>query len=60
MSIAEVVRDLYRAGDQPEQSYSERQIYEAALERLAREFAAMEKITEDKAARKLEDVLKAA
>ena len=41
LSIAEVVRDLHRAEDQPEQSYSERQLYEAALERLTREVAAV-------------------
>ena len=57
VSIAEVVRDLHRANDQPEQSYSERQIYQAALERLAREVAAIEKIDADKAAAKLESVL---
>ena len=39
MAVAEVVRDLYRAADQPEQSYSERQLFEAALDRLAREVA---------------------
>lgn len=57
VSIAEVVRDLFRATDQPEQSYSERQIYQAALERLARELAAVEKIDEGKATEKLEEVL---
>lgn len=57
VSIAEVVRDLHRAEDQPEQSYSERQLYEAAFERLAREVAAVEKIDESKAAEKLETVL---
>jgi CarD family transcriptional regulator len=55
--IAEVVRDLYRADDQPEQSYSERQLYEAAFERLTREVAAVESIDEDKAAKRLDDVL---
>ena len=44
VSIAEVVRDLHRAGDQPEQSYSERQLYESALDRMARELAAVETI----------------
>ena len=44
VSIAEVIRDLHRNASQPDQSYSERQIYEAALERLARELAAVEKI----------------
>ncbi|MEQ8935505.1 MAG: CarD family transcriptional regulator [Amphiplicatus sp.] len=43
ISVAEVVRDLYRASDQPEQSYSERQLFEAALDRLAREVAAVNK-----------------
>jgi len=56
VSIAEVVRDLHRGNDQPEQSYSERQIYQAALERLARELAAVEKI-QVKATQKLETVL---
>ena len=41
ISIAEVVRDLHRTDDQREQSYSERQLYEAALERLTREVAAV-------------------
>src|SRR5438034_931936 len=45
-SIGEVVRDLYRNVGQPEQSYSERQIYQAALDRLVREFAAVDKIEE--------------
>jgi CarD family transcriptional regulator len=44
ISIAEVVRDLHRAENQPEQSYSERQLYESALDRMAREVAAIEKI----------------
>src|SRR6266853_2660131 len=59
-SIAEVVRDLYRNVGQPEQSYSERQIYQAALDRLVREFAAVEKIDEDTATRRLEQLLSAA
>jgi CarD family transcriptional regulator, regulator of rRNA transcription len=59
-SIAEVVRDLYRNGGQPEQSYSERQIYQAALDRLVREFAAVEKIDEDTAVRRVEQMLSAA
>lgn len=57
VSIAEVVRDLHRADDQPEQSYSERQLYEAAFERLAREVAMVEKIEEKAAAERLSDVL---
>jgi len=57
VSIAEVVRDLHRAEDQPEQSYSERQLYEAAFERLAREVAMVEKIEEKAAVERLSDVL---
>lgn len=57
ISIAEVVRDLHRGSDQPEQSYSERQIYESALSRLARELAAVEDIDEDAAIGRLEEVL---
>lgn len=57
VSIAEVVRDLHRADDQPEQSYSERQLYEAALERLTRELAAVEEIDEAKAAARVGDLL---
>ena len=59
IAIAEVVRDLYRAGDQPEQSYSERQLYEAARERLTREVAAVERVDEGRAAAKVEAVLQA-
>jgi len=59
-SIAEVVRDLYRNVGQPEQSYSERQIYQAALDRLVREFAAVEKIDEPTAVRRVEQMLSAA
>jgi len=60
VSIAEVVRDLHRNAGQPDQSYSERQIYQAAFERLVREFAAIEEIDEDTAAERLEKVLRAA
>ena len=60
VSIAEVVRDLHRNADQPDQSYSERQMYQAALDRLAREVAAMERIDEQAAADKLEELLRAA
>ena len=59
-SIAEVVRDLYRNVGQPEQSYSERQIYQAALDRLVREFAAVEKIDETAAVKRVEQMLSAA
>lgn len=57
VSIAEVVRDLYRSEAQPEQSYSERQLYEAALDRMARELAAVEKLDEASAVAKIDDVL---
>lgn len=57
VSIAEVLRDLKRSNDDTEQSYSERQIYQSALERLAREVAAVQKITEMKATEKLEVLL---
>jgi CarD family transcriptional regulator len=53
VSIAEVVRDLHRGGDQPEQSYSERQLYESALDRMARELAAVEQINREDALAKL-------
>lgn len=59
VSIAEVVRDLHRGEDQPEQSYSERQIYESALGRLARELAAVQDIDEAAAMVKLEKELAA-
>lgn len=57
VAIAEVLRDLKRSNDDTEQSYSERQIYEVALERLAREVAAVEDISEGEASKKLEDIL---
>ena len=57
VSIAEVVRDLFRAEDQPEQSYSERQIFEAATSRLARELGAMEATDEHGAQEKILDIL---
>ena len=57
VSIAEVVRDLHRGGDQPEQSYSERQLYESALDRMARELAAVEKINREDALVKLSESL---
>ncbi|RCW84794.1 CarD family transcriptional regulator [Paracoccus lutimaris] len=59
MSIAEVVRDLHRNDDQREQSYSERQLYEAALDRLTREVAAVSGIDEAGAQKKVETVLTA-
>ncbi|WP_300534799.1 CarD family transcriptional regulator [uncultured Mameliella sp.] len=57
IAIAEVVRDLHRADDQREQSYSERQLYEAALERLTREVAAVSGGDELAAAKQVGDVL---
>lgn len=57
MSIAEVVRDLHRNDDQREQSYSERQLYEAALDRLTREVAAVSGLDEGTAQKRVEDVL---
>jgi CarD family transcriptional regulator len=58
-SIAEVVRDLFRNVGQPEQSYSERQIYQAALDRFVREFAAVERIDEMTATQRVEQILSA-
>jgi len=57
VSVAEVVRDLYRSETQPEQSYSERQLYEAALDRMSREIAAVQKIDEGIATSKIDEVL---
>src|SRR4030088_3121344 len=57
VAIAEVVRDLYRSETQPEQSYSERQLYEAALDRLSREIAVVQHVTETEAVKKIESQL---
>jgi CarD family transcriptional regulator len=57
VAIAEVVRDLYRSEAQPEQSYSERQLYEAALDRMARELAAVEKLDERGAVQRITEIL---
>jgi CarD family transcriptional regulator len=57
LAIAEVVRDLHRADDQREQSYSERQLYEAALERLTREVAAVSGLDEAMAQKQVDAVL---
>jgi CarD family transcriptional regulator len=57
VAIAEVVRDLFRSDTQPEQSYSERQLYEAALDRLAREIAAVQRLTETEAVKEIEGAL---
>ncbi|WP_439372603.1 CarD family transcriptional regulator [Bradyrhizobium sp. DASA03120] len=54
VAIAEVVRDLYRSDSQPEQSYSERQLYEAALDRLSREIAVVQHSTETEAVKEIE------
>ena len=60
LAIAEVVRDLHRNSGQPDQSFSERQIYEAALDRLAAELAALDKTDKPAAVAKLIEFLKAA
>ncbi len=57
VAIAEVVRDLFRSETQPEQSYSERQLYEAALDRLSREISAVHRITETEAIKEIEAAL---
>jgi CarD family transcriptional regulator len=57
VAIAEVVRDLYRSESQPEQSYSERQLYEAALDRLSREIAVVQHATETEAVKEIEGQL---
>ena len=57
IQIAEVVRELYRSGEQPDPSYSERQIYQRAFERLVREIAAIEKIGQEEASQKIEGML---
>ena len=57
VAIAEVVRDLFRSESQPEQSYSERQLYEAALDRVARELAVVQKLTETESLKLIESQL---
>ena len=57
--ISEVVRDLYRSDSQPEPSYSERQLYEAAIDRMSREVAAVEKLAEPEAVTKIEQTIEA-
>jgi CarD family transcriptional regulator len=57
VSIAEVVRDLFRSDAQPEQSYSERQLYEDALDRMAREIAVIEKLDERGAVQRITEIL---
>lgn len=57
IAVAEVVRDLYRSDRQPEQSYSERQLFEQALMRFARELAAVRKVDDDQCVKELEDYL---
>ncbi|MDR0695158.1 MAG: CarD family transcriptional regulator [Holosporales bacterium] len=59
-ALAEVVRELYREGKEAAQSFSERQIYQNALERLAREMSVIEDIEEPDAIKKLEIILQAA
>ncbi len=57
MSIAEVVRDLYRSEFQREQTFNDRQLYEAALDRMAREVAAVQKLDEENAISMIDDIL---
>ena len=57
IKIAEVIRDLFRKNSQPEQSYSERQMFQIALERLAREVAAVEKTDYFQTTEKIENTL---
>jgi CarD family transcriptional regulator len=57
VAIAEVVRDLFRAETQPEQSYSERQLYEAALDRVVREIAAVRRLTDTETLKVIEENL---
>ena len=57
IAVSEVIRDLYRSDRQPEQSYSERQLFEQALGRFARELAAVRKVDEDQCIRELEEFL---
>ena len=57
VAISEVVRDLFRSESQPEQSYSERQLYEAALDRLSREISAVQHVTETEAVKEIEAAL---
>ena len=57
IKIGEVIRDLFRKNNQPEQSYSERQMFQVALERLAREVAAKEKTDYFNATEKIESIL---
>src|SRR5665213_1172294 len=57
VAIAEVVRDLFRSDTQPEQSYSERQLYEAALDRMSREISSVNKISDTEAVRQIEQNL---
>ena len=60
IAIAEVVRDLHRNSGQPDQSFSERQIYEAAMDRLAAELGALDETDKMTATIKLINFLKAA
>ncbi len=57
LAISEVVRDLFRSEAQPEQSYSERQLYEAALDRMSREIAAVASISETEAIQRIQENL---
>ena len=57
VSIADVLKDLYKKEDFDDSSFSEKQIYQSALDRLSRELAAMQKLDKETATKKLEDIL---
>lgn len=60
VSIAEVLKDLYKKNDFDDSSFSEKQIYASALDRLARELAAMKKLDKETVTKELENILKSA
>jgi CarD family transcriptional regulator len=60
VAIAEVLRDLYKEGGETMQSFSERQIFQHAMGKLAKEISILEEIAEEEAVKKLEDILQAA
>jgi CarD family transcriptional regulator len=60
VAIAEVLRDLYKEGGESTQSFSERQIFQHAMEKLAKEISILEEIAEEEAVKKLESILQAA
>tara|TARA_B100000029_G_scaffold316368_1_gene308776 strand:+ start:18123 stop:18644 length:522 start_codon:yes stop_codon:yes gene_type:complete len=60
VSIAEVLKELYKKDSFDESSFSEKQIYASALDRLARELAAMKKLDKEAATKELEEILNSA